>query len=58
MADCDQWMLDARANCNDCDFSTGGKNAQGLAAQHAEKYGHSVSYELYYGGTAKPEGTE
>lgn len=42
-------MLDAVANCEDCEWNTYAKNAEGNAAQHAERTGHTVNGEKYYG---------
>lgn len=43
----DVWMLDGQAECEECDWSTAGKNALGNAAQHSQKEGHSVKGEQY-----------
>jgi len=55
MADCEQWMVSARANCSDCDWFVEAKNAMGVAAQHADREGHEVDLDLVYGGKARPE---
>lgn len=36
-----------RANCEDCDKSWEGLNAQAVGAKHARKYGHKVFVEIY-----------
>lgn len=53
-------VVHAVARCDDCgrEFENY-KNAQGLAAQHAKKYGHTVQVEVgiaytYYGGREEP----
>lgn len=55
MADVSSYLLDARADCDECDWSTEGKNAMGNAAQHADKEGHKVSGELYRSFDVDPE---
>jgi len=55
MAECSQHLVIARAFCEDCDWDVDAKNAQGVAAQHAQRNGHTVTYELTYHGTAVPE---
>jgi hypothetical protein len=47
MVDTNTWLLDVRADCDDCDWNVSGKNAMGLAAQHAEREGHEVGGEFY-----------
>lgn len=46
-------LIEARADCQRCPFTAGGKNAQGLAAQHFDKKGHQVrvttTNEIVYG---------
>lgn len=55
-------LIEARAQCERCAWSTAGANAQALAAQHFDKKGHRVRVtlinEIVYGhvsGTAKGE---
>jgi hypothetical protein len=55
MSDVEQWMTLARAFCQDCDWSVESNNAQGVAAQHADKYGHEVKGELAYSYHVTPE---
>ena len=38
---------DAEARCDDCEFEAHSKNAHGLAAQHCQKYGHTVHIDVY-----------
>jgi len=56
MSDVDQWMMLARAFCEDCDWQLEANNAQGVAAQHADKYGHTVKGELAYAYEVTPDG--
>lgn len=49
MADSESWDLYRRANCGgECEspLHVEGKNALGLAAQHADKYGCPVDVEI------------
>ena len=46
MSDVDAATVGGRAFCDDCDWSTEGKNAMGNAAQHANRTGHSLQGEL------------
>ena len=55
MADCEQWLIAARADCEDCEWFVEARNAQGIAAQHADQYGHTVACDLNYGFRAEPE---
>lgn len=45
MADADVWKTGGSAHCQDCPWSTHGKNVLGNASQHAERTGHTVSGE-------------
>lgn len=56
MADCEQWLTHFVGDCQDCDATFSSRNVQGLAAQHADKYGHEVHVELGYAFRAYPEG--
>ena len=38
-------MLRCYANCFDCGWELDARNAMGVAAQHAKKYGHQVHVE-------------
>jgi hypothetical protein len=40
-------LVEARANCERCAWSTVGNNAQALAAQHFDKKGHRVVVTLH-----------
>jgi hypothetical protein len=40
------WIVHGVAHCSTCGKEMEGRNAQGLAALHAKKYGHSVSGEI------------
>jgi len=42
-------LLSASAWCNDCNWTTEGKNAMGNAAKHHQRTEHFVQLELYYG---------
>ena len=55
MADCEQWRIAARASCESCEWFVEARNAQGVAAQHADQYGHTVACDLSYGFRAEPE---
>ena len=46
MSDVDAATVGGRAFCDDCDWSTEGKNAMGNAAQHHQKTGHVLQGEL------------
>jgi hypothetical protein len=50
-------MVDAVAHCDQegCDWSTGGKNAEGNAAQHAQRTGHTVAGMKHYSFEVTPE---
>lgn len=43
-----QWLVHAMAECEDCGKTFWAKNAQGVSAQHARRYGHTVRGELGY----------
>lgn len=57
MANSQNWMVDAVAHCDQegCDWSTGGKNAEGNAAQHAQRTGHTVAGMKHYSFEVTPE---
>lgn len=38
-------IVHVQADCDDCEFSQGSRNAFGLAVQHARKTGHTVAVE-------------
>lgn len=38
--------LSRRAECEDCGWTLDAKNAIGVAAQHARRYGHKVRVEI------------
>lgn len=42
------WLVHAQAECVTCGATFDARNAQGLAAQHARRYGHHVTGELGY----------
>ena len=42
------WLVDAGAECDDCGAEFLARNAQGLAAQHAKRYGHRTHGFLAY----------
>jgi hypothetical protein len=42
-------VIHAMALCSTCGKEFEGRNAQGLAAQHAKKYNHYVTGEIAYG---------
>lgn len=42
-------VIHAYARCEDCGKEFDARNAQGLAAQHHNKTGHSVFGEIAYG---------
>ncbi len=41
-------LVDIQAICRNCGFYQSAKNAMGLAAQHHNKYGHTVDVESGY----------
>ena len=51
-----QWMVGARAWCETCGWALEARNAQGVGAQHARRYGHNVRGEKGYGFTYSGEG--
>ena len=42
-------LVDVLAECQDCDAVFDARNAQGVAAQHARRYGHTVIGHITYG---------
>ncbi len=42
------FLIDARADCVDCEWHTEGKNAMGNGAIYHRKTGHYVQCELYF----------
>lgn len=48
---------DYYAKCQDCDWSSYARNAQGNAAKHSDHYEHTVSVEVTGGVTYTPEGS-
>lgn len=55
MADCSMWLTHTYGECTDCGATFEAKNAQGLAAQHADRYGHEVHVDLGYAFRAVPD---
>lgn len=45
----DSGLIDARAKCADCPWTSDGKNAMAIAAQHAGTYDHTVSAQTTMG---------
>lgn len=48
---------DIRVWCEDCAWTYEGKNGVGLAAQHCDRYGHTVHFDSEGGGTFTQEGS-
>ena len=46
MANVNGGLVDYRGGCRDCDATWHSRNVMGLAAQHADKYGHQAWVEL------------
>lgn len=42
-------LLGAFASCHECDWTAGSKNALGLAAQHHDRTGHTITTEQTIG---------
>ena len=49
-------LVDATAQCSDCEFEAHSLNAVGLGAQHAKRYGHTVLAENSFGYVFKGDG--